>query len=120
MHGHRAKCSWSAFDPNVLSIFQPASRRTKEQTQSLWFAVVVQVEILNQQVTEHGQEMGIAGTVGWAIEKAASLVHRRERATFARNERVAREALRKHPIKADQCPLGIVAAERIEYVACAI
>src|SRR3954453_10697755 len=61
--------------------------------------------------------MCVAGAVGRAIEEAAAIIDRGERGPFAGDERIARETLSQHAVKAHERSLRIVAAQRVERVA---
>src|ERR1051326_1700201 len=64
--------------------------------------------------------MGVGSAIGWTIKDSTAGILRRERTAFSRYESVAREALRQHPVKADQSSFRIITPQRIKRVTCAI
>src|SRR5262245_759461 len=66
----RGRCT---VDLDSLAVFQPSLRATEQKSQRVWLAVAVQIEILHQQISQHGKEVCISRTIRRAVEKPAPL-----------------------------------------------
>ena len=64
--------------------------------------------------------MGVGRAVGRAKEDSSAFICRSERTAFTRLEGVAGETLGEHAKEADERALRIIAAERIQRVACSV
>src|ERR1035441_4134336 len=118
--GDGAEGGGGALHFDFLAVLQPPFRGGEEETEGFGAAIVVEVAVLHEKVAQHGEEMGVGGAVGRAIEETAALVGGGERATFARDEGIGREALGQHAVEAHQRALGVVAAEGVQGVTGAV
>src|SRR6185369_18053103 len=71
MHRNGAECSGCVSDIDAFTILQPASGRGEAKADSIGYAIVVQIPILDQNRSQYLKEMGIAGAVGRTIKLAA-------------------------------------------------
>ena len=118
--GNAAKGSRRVFDPDGSAVAQPAARRGKEETERFGPAIIIDVPVLHQRVTEHREKVRVGRAVRRAVEDAPARIRWPEGKALPAHERVARESLGQHAVEADQRPLRLVAAQQVQRVTRAI